>query len=118
MGRRSFLPPFLSEAAPVFGRFRLPADGKESRYHLMLARLTGQLSHGPVTAWRTSEWSRTPIYGAFRYRALRQPAAPQFVSLPPRAVIVLHDILPMASGLLLNPNAAESMRFGSAMRMA
>ena len=118
MGRRSSLPPGFFGSGAAFGRYRLPAPGNRSSYHLLLERLSGQPSPGAATGWRTSGRCSTPTSGVFRCLAREWPPAPQFVSLPPHAGIMLHNTLPTASGLPLNPTAVESMASGSAMRMA
>ena len=108
---------FGSGDEPLEGTgFRLP--GNRSSYHLVLERLPAQPSPGAATGWRTSGRCLTPTYGVFRCRAREWPAAPQLGSLPPHAGIRLHNTLPTASGLPLNPTAVESMASGSAMRTA
>jgi hypothetical protein len=57
MGWRSFLPPFLLEAVPTFGGYRLQALGNQNGFCL-LQRLFRQPFPGTATDWRTnSGWS-------------------------------------------------------------
>ena len=100
----------LGSYCEVSGSYRLPASGNRSGCHLALERVyvPGRLPQRQPAGIRTWAGS-TPTYGVSRCRAREWLAAPQSGSFPPHARIWLHNTLPTASGLLLNPSAVESI---------
>ena len=109
----------FAEAARASGRYRLPVPGEPEQ--LPFSWWRGFLaSHLPERqpAGVPAEGVRLQHMASFAVGPRSGQRPPRLGSLPPHAWIRLHNTLPTASGLPLNPTAVESMASGSAMRTA